>query len=65
MALLTDALATSQQLPTTPNKFGDSDQDGGCVQLLAVLSTLCSASTSRRSAVVVRAEKKKKEWVIN
>lgn len=43
IVLLTDALATSQQLPTTPNKFGGSDQDGGCVQLLAVLSTACSA----------------------
>jgi hypothetical protein len=59
-ALLTVAAATSQQVRITPNNFGHAGEDRGCVQLLTVLSTHCSAAASRRSAEVVRAEKEKK-----
>src|SRR5947209_2440120 len=64
-AVLSVAAATSQQLRISSNKFRSDRHERGCVQLLAVLSTLCSAATSRRSAEVVGVEKKKKQWVIN
>jgi hypothetical protein len=64
-ALLTDATSTSQQVLISQNNSRLVGNDRGCVQLLTVLSTLCSAATSRRSAAVVRAEKKKKKWALN
>ena len=59
LALLTDATATSQQLPITHNNFRLFARDQGCVPLLAVLSTACSAAASGRSAGVVGEEKEK------
>jgi hypothetical protein len=64
-ALLSDSAVTSQQLIITSNKFRADRHERGCVRLLAVLSTLCSAAVSRRSAEVVGVEKKKKQWAIN
>jgi hypothetical protein len=63
--LLTNAAATSQQLQITPNNFCLFASDQGCLRLLTVLSTACSASARRRSAAVVGAEKKKKKWSLN
>jgi hypothetical protein len=65
LALLTDATATRQQLPITLNNFRLFACDQGCVPLLAVLSTPCSAATSGRSAGVVGEEKEKNEWALN
>jgi len=59
LALLTDATATSQQLPITHNNFRLFARDQGCVPLLAVLSTACSAATSGRGAGVIGEEKEK------
>jgi hypothetical protein len=64
-ALLTVAAVTSQQLRISSNKFRADARERGCVQLLAVLSTLCSAAASRRCAEVVGVQKKKKQWAIN
>jgi hypothetical protein len=59
-ALLIDAAVTSQQVRISWNNLNWSVVDHGCVQLLTVLSTVCSAATSRPSAAVVREKKKKK-----
>src|SRR6266481_3826129 len=61
-SLLTVAAVTSQQVLITHNNFSRAGNDRGCVQLLTVLSTPCSAPASRRSAKVVREKKKKKKW---
>lgn len=64
-ALLTAAAVTSQQLIITYNNSGLAGYERGCLQLLPMLSTACSADGFRRSAKVIRAEKKKKKWAIN
>jgi hypothetical protein len=62
--LLTDAIATSQQLRITRNNFRLFACDQCCMRLLTVLSTACSAAASPGGARVVGAEKKKKKWAL-
>ena len=58
--LLTNATATSQQLRIMLNNFRLFACDQGCMRLLAVLSTACSAAARGRSTGVVGEEKEKK-----